>query len=187
MKFKQAIDITINTWLDSEAVEVESLDLCSIGSKKCQIAIDTGTSMMGGPNWFRRKLINSLNIMANCTNKEQLPDLGFVINDGADTLYLSPQDYIDEENGYCTLSFMTLHIPPPRGPLFILGEPFLNRFYTVFDVEHERVGFAPHKAPAAAAAAVVDARANASSVNVTGTLQEGVCEAGGACQILIEP
>merc|ERR1719440_1408200 len=37
-----------------------------------------------------------------------------------------------------------------RGPIFVLGMPFLRAFYTVYDVKEKKIGIAPanHKASA---------------------------------------
>jgi hypothetical protein len=42
----------------------------------------------------------------------------------------------------CHPTLMPMDLPEPLGPkLFILGEPVLRKYYTVYDWEHQRVGF----------------------------------------------
>mmetsp|Transcript_5331 Transcript_5331/g.20063 ORF Transcript_5331/g.20063 Transcript_5331/m.20063 type:complete len:782 (-) Transcript_5331:125-2470(-) len=44
---------------------------------------------------------------------------------------------------FCRPRLMPVRLPAPLGPkLFILGEPVLHRYYTVYDWENNRVGFA---------------------------------------------
>jgi hypothetical protein len=72
---------------------------------------------------------------------------------------LSPEDYIIEGNKIkknindsdslnmfnqeCQPAFMPIDVPAPRGPIFVFGEYFLRKFYTVFDRDEKVLGIAP--------------------------------------------
>mmetsp|Transcript_121502 Transcript_121502/g.326311 ORF Transcript_121502/g.326311 Transcript_121502/m.326311 type:complete len:476 (-) Transcript_121502:150-1577(-) len=126
----------------------ESINICGSG---CQAALDTGTSLLAGPARLVRLLVDRLRVAADCSNFDSLPDLGFII--GGQVLSLKPGEYVDRSEEGCVLGLMALDIPAPRGgpPLFILGDPFLRKFYTVYDRERLRVGIAlaHHRGPPA--------------------------------------
>jgi len=90
-------------------------------------------------------LIDKLNVASDCANYKKLPDLGFIVGDHI--LNLKPEDYVDKSPDGCSVALMTLDIPPPKGPLFIFGDPFLRKYYTVYDREKTRVGFALARHP----------------------------------------
>eukprot|EP00930_Biecheleria_cincta_P098373 TRINITY_DN90027_c0_g1_i1.p1 TRINITY_DN90027_c0_g1~~TRINITY_DN90027_c0_g1_i1.p1 ORF type:complete len:459 (-),score=88.40 TRINITY_DN90027_c0_g1_i1:47-1303(-) len=107
---------------------------------KCQVAVDTGTSLLAGPSEIVSALNDILGVKEDCANFDDLPDLGFLI--GGHTLKLSPDDYVDRTGRTCSVALMTMDVPPPKGPLFIFGDPFLRKYYTVYDRENLKVGFA---------------------------------------------
>jgi hypothetical protein len=109
--------------------------------KDCRVAVDTGTSQIAGPTSVIEALSSSLNVQSDCSNYKSLPKLGFII--GGLVLNLAPRDYIDKsDNDYCDVSLMSLDVPPPKGPLFVFGIPFLQKYFTVYDYSTSRVGFA---------------------------------------------
>jgi hypothetical protein len=111
-------------------------ELCS----DCYVAVDTGTSELAGPSSVIATLAARLNVLVDCSNFDKLPRLGFLI--GGSILNLEPNDYIDVSRDGCQVSLMHLDVPPPKGPLFVFGIPFLQKYYTVYDGVNKQVGFA---------------------------------------------
>lgn len=109
--------------------------------QNCYVAVDTGTSELAGPSEIIAELEGRLRLNSDCSNFDSLPKLGFRISNH--NLNMEPQDYVDVrgDREHCEVAFMGLDVPPPKGPLFVFGIPFLARFYTVYDVAGGRVGF----------------------------------------------
>jgi len=128
-------------------VEIEDITIDNVPQgmcEDCRVAVDTGTSQLAGPSDLVDQLEDSLELNEDCSNYDKMPRLGFVI--GGRILNLRPAEYIDrDDDNYCSLSLMSLDIPPPKGPLFVFGIPFLQKFLTVYDAANSRVGFAVAK------------------------------------------
>ncbi|XP_024880356.1 lysosomal aspartic protease-like [Temnothorax curvispinosus] len=122
--------------------QIKNYTSCSEG---CQAIVDTGASMIGGPP----QTIAALNIeigvdhgMVECDEISKLPDINFVI--GGKTFRLTGQDYILKITGgeidVCIPAFQG--VIPVNGIEWVLGDAFVGRYYTVFDMGDDRVGFA---------------------------------------------
>jgi hypothetical protein len=116
------------------------------GSDGCGIVVDTGTSVIAGPEKIINTMMALLNYNEDCNNVDNLPNMTFVIDD--EKYVLDPRDYlvkIKEENAasksICMPGLMPMDVPPPKGPVFILGALFLHKYYTIFDRENLRMGF----------------------------------------------
>jgi len=109
----------------------------------CRVAVDTGTSQLAGPTELVIQINEQLKVNPDCSGVDQLPKLGFVI--GGRVLNLLPSDYVDKSGSSCSLALMSLDVPPPKGPLFVFGIPFLQHYFSVYDPDQKRVGFAVAK------------------------------------------
>lgn len=123
--------------MEDITIKNERMKLCE---GNCQVAVDSGTSLMAGPSDIIDVLSDKLKVNTNCSNYGKLPKLGFIV--GGHILNLNPEDYIDKNEDGCSVALMTLDIPPPKGPLFVFGDPFLRKYYTVYDRKELKVGFA---------------------------------------------
>mmetsp|Transcript_42379 Transcript_42379/g.95772 ORF Transcript_42379/g.95772 Transcript_42379/m.95772 type:complete len:246 (+) Transcript_42379:692-1429(+) len=118
----------------------------------CRVAIDTGTSLFAGPAAHIQTLSRVLRrAMGTTCSLSSMPVLEFEFQ--GLTLRFEPADYVlhmADSLDHCALAFMPLDVPPPRGPLWVFGDVFLRKYYTVFDRDQRRIGvaLASHGRPA---------------------------------------
>mmetsp|Transcript_125878 Transcript_125878/g.218124 ORF Transcript_125878/g.218124 Transcript_125878/m.218124 type:complete len:644 (-) Transcript_125878:143-2074(-) len=155
-------------------VDDEVVSLCDSG---CKGVVDTGTSLLAVPAIAFSELYTLLRHPAHLEGHCHGPGPQLHIELEHFTITLDPEDYARVERSpakrarprfeagkrkaqltrsdmHCKPMLMSMDLPPPLGPkLFILGEPILRKFYSVYDAKKQRVGFArarhaPHYTPA---------------------------------------
>lgn len=121
-------------------------------TKVTKAVLDTGTSLLAGPvdevKAIAAKVgakpffLNPNEFTIDCSKIDSLPDI--VIEFGGQTFTLTGKDYtINVENVECLFGMTGINIPAPAGPLWILGDVFIRKYYTAFDYGNQRLGFAP--------------------------------------------
>lgn len=79
----------------------------------------------------------------DCAKVPSLPTLSFKF--GGKDFPISAEDYVLNAGGTCISAFTGMDIPAPMGPLWIIGDAFLRRWYSVYDLERNAVGLALSK------------------------------------------
>lgn len=132
--------------LDSIALGDEVAELDDTG-----VILDTGTSLNILPSSLAEMLNAQIGAKKgyngqytiDCSKKQSLPDITF---DLAGSKYSLPaSDYILEVSGSCISTFQGMDFPAPTGPLAILGDAFLRRYYSVYHLGKGAVGLAKAK------------------------------------------
>jgi hypothetical protein len=143
------------TPLTSETYWETKLDSFTINgasaSSTTKAILDTGTSLLAGPSADVKKIaasvgakpffLNKNEYTVDCSKVSSLPDLVFTM--GGNNFTLSGADYTIASGPICLFAMTGIDVPPPAGPLWILGDVFIRKYYTVFDWGNKQLGFAP--------------------------------------------
>merc|ERR1712203_566225 len=135
--------------LTSETYWQVALDGVTLGSDSVsstqKAIVDSGTSLLAGPtadvNAIAKKLgaksVLGKEWTVDCS--KDLPDLAFTL--GGKDYTLKKEDLILQQSGStCILGLMGIEVP--SGPLWILGDVFMRKYYVEFDWGQKRLGLA---------------------------------------------
>lgn len=143
------------TWLPvrRKAYWEVSFDGIGLGDEFAELkghgaAIDTGTSLIALPSGLAEILNAQIGAKkgwsgqysVECDTRDSLPDLTF--NFSGYNFTITPYDYTLEVSGSCISAFTPLDFPEPIGPLAIIGDAFLRKFYSIYDLDNDAVGLA---------------------------------------------
>ena len=116
--------------------------------------LDTGTSLLAGPKEDVQPILTAIGATqvmpwvqeykVDCSQIDSLPDLTFDL--GNKHFTISGKDYILEMSSQgkqtCLVGIMPFEMPEGKEPLWIMGDVFLRKYYSIFDIENKRVGLA---------------------------------------------
>lgn len=119
----------------------ERSNICAPGG--CKAIVDTGTYLVYGPQEQVNGMLSST--MSGCQQYTSMPEVTFDFavapGDAPVSVTLRPIDYILKfrvsGNDDCVVG-----ISPDKDTIWTLGQVFLRSFYTLFDRDEDRVGFA---------------------------------------------
>lgn len=110
--------------------------------------IDSGTSLLAGPKEMVAALAKQAGATSllgkeyiiDCKKKSSLPELKITL--GGKDFSLSADDYVMTVSSMCLFAFIGIDVPAPRGPLWIMGDIFMRKYYSVFDYGNKKMQFA---------------------------------------------
>lgn len=112
-------------------------------SPKCQVAMDTGSSLTMGPPTQMQVLLDAIGLKDDCSNAASLPTLRFQMVGGGGKIFemvLDASDYSEHDEDSCATGFQAMELPPNLGPMWVFGQTVLRKYYSVYDAQGWRVG-----------------------------------------------
>ncbi|XP_052554301.1 cathepsin E [Tympanuchus pallidicinctus] len=146
------VPVTVQGYWQIQLDNVQVGGTVAFCANGCQAIVDTGTSLLTGPTKDIKEMQRYIGAtpmdgeyVVDCSLLSSMPIVTFTINGIPYTLSAQAYTLMEQSDGMdiCLSGFQGMDIPPPAGPLWILGDVFIRQYYSVFDRGNNRVGFAP--------------------------------------------
>merc|ERR1711937_339491 len=136
------VDLTSDTYwetkLDGLKMNGKSVTSCT------KVILDSGTSILAGPSADVKALAATAGAKPFFLNpKEYTIDCSKISSLPALTVTLGGKDFVIKAGPMCLFAFTGIDVPAPNGPLWIMGDVFMRKYYVAFDYGQKRLGFAP--------------------------------------------
>jgi len=145
----------VNVPLTSETYWEVGLDGITFGGSAVgdgsvtKAIIDSGTSLLAGPSDVvkvlaatagAKGLAGGVEYTIDCDQVSSLPD--FKVTLGGSEFTLTGEDYVLNMQGQCLFAFTGIDVPAPNGPLWIMGDIFMRKYYCAFDYGNKQMRIA---------------------------------------------
>jgi len=110
------------------------------GTVGCRAIVDSGTSLIVGPNAVVSKILSMVDIKPSCSGVSSLPDITFTI--GSNSYNIPSSIYVLRESTLGGSTVCEAGLQGAGSSEWIWGDVFIRAWYSVFDHGGLRVGFA---------------------------------------------
>lgn len=132
-------------------VTMDSIDMGTNIASETTGIIDSGTTLITGPSKEVRAIAKAAGArrmlrgqyVIDCAKADSMPDINITL--AGKKFTLTSKDVVMRSGSTCLFGFMELNLKSKHAPKWILGDIFMRKYYTKFDVGNKLVGFAELK------------------------------------------
>ena len=152
VKFKESYDImsaSFDDFFNSEEMEIPKKVSNEVNNKRAANKINNNKSIRIGPPSnnninFLQKSQTKINLNNNLNNKEaqKIENKKDSKQEAKIIVTAIEVNEIKKPKLKCKRAFMPLDVQEPRGPLWVLGDLFIRKYFVIFDRDNNRIGIA---------------------------------------------
>lgn len=135
----------MSVWIGDKRLHECQASSSAAGNSSCLAAFDSGSSFMMGPRVSISAALRELSgENQDCESSSNLPPIRYELlgEAGVFSVTILPEDYLDVTNGRCQIALTPLDLPDGIEAVWVLGQPLLRKYVTVYDFPGSRVGLA---------------------------------------------